>query len=345
MADTTLSDDRRYCRDVLPDVSRTFAVNIRLLKGDMGDAVRVGYLLCRVADSLEDSWPGTGDAIRERFDVLIEAMRGSSDAAESLAAGAREVALGRPDMELVSNLPRVHRVWNALPDFSRDVLSKTVITMARGMSRYSSREAERGAEVPYIDTEAELHDYCFIVAGCVGVMLTRLASEKMPAESNVEARRLELAPTVGEALQLTNILLDWPRDTRHGRCHVPAEWLTEWNLRPADLVDAPNPGVRELAARLEKLATDALAVVPQYVDLFPARYVRYRLFCLWPALWAAASIRHARRDPQFPWGTERPKLPKAELRGLAIKSLFKTHSHRGLFEMYANTMPDAPATG
>ena len=48
-----------WARTVLPRVSRTFAINIRVLRGSLGDAVRTAYLMCRVADTLEDVWPGT----------------------------------------------------------------------------------------------------------------------------------------------------------------------------------------------------------------------------------------------------------------------------------------------
>ena len=47
--------DLAYCRRALPGVSRTFAVNIGVLRGPMADAVTVAYLLCRSADALEDS--------------------------------------------------------------------------------------------------------------------------------------------------------------------------------------------------------------------------------------------------------------------------------------------------
>ena len=76
MSDPVLDAHRRYCRAVLPRVSRTFALNIRLLDGTLGEAVRVGYLLCRAADALEDSWPGTGPEIRERFERFTSALAG-----------------------------------------------------------------------------------------------------------------------------------------------------------------------------------------------------------------------------------------------------------------------------
>jgi farnesyl-diphosphate farnesyltransferase len=133
---------------------------------------------------------------------------------------------------------------------------------------------------------------------------------------------------VGQALQLTNILLDWPADVRRGRCYLPASWLEEASLRPADLVTRDRPELRSLARRLEAKALAALALVPDYVEAVPVRHLRYRLFCLWPALWAIASLRQARRDPQFPWGPRRPKLPRTELWRTSLASLF-TADHGG----------------
>ena len=49
--------------------------------------------------------------------------------------------------------------------------------------------------------------------------------------------------------------------------------------------------------------------------------MRYRLFCLWPAVWAVRSLRHARRDREFPWGPRRPRLPRQEIYGTTIRSL------------------------
>src|SRR5262249_4064523 len=148
--------------------------------------------------------------------------------------------------------------------------------------------------------EDDLHEYCWVVAGCVGVMLTRLFAVRAGARAETAARMLALAPVVGEALQLTNILLDWPVDVRRGRTFVPGEWLAAAGLTPADLTHEGDPHVSALAARLEGLARAALARVPDYVELIPAGAIRYRLFCLWPALWALGSLRHARRDPRFP---------------------------------------------
>jgi farnesyl-diphosphate farnesyltransferase len=322
MPTATLASDHAYCRAILPRVSRTFALNIRLLSGRLGESVRVGYLLCRAADALEDSWPGSPDEIATRFALLRAAIGGEEQAARHLAAQAGHLPDRREDLELVANLPRVWRVFRAFDEPTHEALATCVETMAEGMARYAARAAGRRAGTPYLDTEAELHDYCWVVAGCVGVMLTRLFEREAPGgDPAVLARRRELSPVVGEALQLTNILLDWPSDVRRGRCYVPASWLAEAGLGAADLVGIERPGVPELRARLERLARTALAQVPDYLATLPPGHMRYRLFCLWPSRWALASLEHARRDRSFPWGPRRPKLPKTMLWSEALAAM------------------------
>ena len=75
--------------------------------------------------------------------------------------------------------------------------------------------------------------------------------------------------------------------------------------------------------------------MPDYLDLFPVRMARYRLFCLWPALWALGSLRHAHHDPEFPWGLRRPRLPRAELWRVALTSLLVAHHGATLRRLYA----------
>jgi farnesyl-diphosphate farnesyltransferase len=335
MTEPLLARDRAWCRHALPRVSRTFALNIRILADPFREVVETGYLLCRAADALEDSWPGPAPEVRERFGLLLAVLRDEEGAAEALAARTRQAPAGTGDLEVVANLPRVRRVWRALPEDDRAILAEGVSTLAAGMCRYASRAAERPPDLPYLDTEAELHDYCWVVAGCVGVMLTRLftahertrhAADSGAARAAIAEHRLERAPAVGEALQLTNILLDWPVDLRRGRCYLPAEWLAEHGLAPHDLVGSPQPGTLALAQRLEGLARAALSRVPDYLETIPPQALRYRLFTLWPALWALASLKHARSDPAFPWGESRPRVTRARLGREALRGLL---AHRG----------------
>jgi farnesyl-diphosphate farnesyltransferase len=321
-----LATERAWCREALLRVSRTFALNIRCLRGRMLETVRLAYLLCRAADTLEDSWPGSAAEVGARFDKLLAALEGDREAARALAADAA-MQHARDDMALLVRLPALLLVLDSLrADDAADV-RLCVRTMALGMKRYATREAERGTRVPYLDDDAELHDYCYVVAGCVGELLTRLVTRDIgDAGSVLAARRLALAKVVGEALQLTNILLDWPVDVRGGRCHIPASWLARHGLQPGDLV-RDSDAARELSLRLASLAHGAIDRVPDYLETIPTSEHRYRLFCLLPVLWARASLRVAFVRQDFHFAPARPRLTRAVIVSEGVRGLLVHSSH------------------
>ena len=58
-----LMDDWNYCVETLPKVSRTFALNISVLKGNLHKSILVAYLFCRTIDTVEDA--GELDALNK----------------------------------------------------------------------------------------------------------------------------------------------------------------------------------------------------------------------------------------------------------------------------------------
>jgi farnesyl-diphosphate farnesyltransferase len=130
-----LAEARAWCRATLPTVSRTFALNIRLLSGSMRDAVRIAYLLCRVADTIEDAWPGDRGEIERRFEQLIVAVHGDAVAACALASGAAalEGRASEAHAALVHALPTVLRCFAELDAGDRADIAEAVSIMARGM--------------------------------------------------------------------------------------------------------------------------------------------------------------------------------------------------------------------
>ena len=47
--------DWEYCQKTLPKVSRTFALNISVLTGELHRSVLTAYLFCRIIDTIEDA--------------------------------------------------------------------------------------------------------------------------------------------------------------------------------------------------------------------------------------------------------------------------------------------------
>src|SRR6185436_18281735 len=86
--------------------------------------------------------------------------------------------------------------------------------------------------------DAELEDYTYRVAGCVGEFWTRMCRAHIfPRAPLDDARLLADGVRLGKGLQLVNILRDLPRDLRDGRCYLPSEELAPLGLKPSDLLD------------------------------------------------------------------------------------------------------------
>ncbi|HEY0147695.1 MAG TPA: phytoene/squalene synthase family protein [Allosphingosinicella sp.] len=97
--------------------------------------------------------------------------------------------------------------------------------------------------------EAELVTYCYHVAGAVGCMMA--VAMGVPAE---DEETLACASDLGIAFQLSNIARDIREDQAAGRCYLPAAWLEEAGLDPADpLRPEGRDGLVRIVARLVEL--------------------------------------------------------------------------------------------
>src|SRR5471032_1294526 len=78
----------RFAIAVLPEVSRTFAISIRFLPGVLGRAVLTAYLLCRIADTIEDDGTASPERKAELLDAFLRCLpdRDAADAFPVLAS-------------------------------------------------------------------------------------------------------------------------------------------------------------------------------------------------------------------------------------------------------------------
>jgi len=209
--------------DLLEKTSRTFALSIPVLPEPTRRQVMIAYLLFRIADTFEDTshWPpedrigGLAD-----FKALLESY--SREKAETLSRGwvEREVAQHAGYQELMSEVPFVLDSFFALSPGAIPPIREHVIRSADGMASIVSRT--RGGHLT-LHSIQELKDYCYLVAGIVGEMLTELFLLDRPGLSGIAGYLRERAATFGEALQLVNILKDSAVDAEEGRRYLPAE--------------------------------------------------------------------------------------------------------------------------
>ncbi|MFZ5823731.1 MAG: phytoene/squalene synthase family protein [Bacillota bacterium] len=122
-----------------------------------------------------------------------------------------------------------------------------------------------------LQSQADLQRYCYLVAGTVGEMMAHLFGSTDP-------RALHHARTLGEAMQLTNILRDVGEDLGRARLYLPAQLLFEFGVEPKELArGAITDGFRSLvellARRAESMYDEGLAGC-QYLPFWARPSVR-----------------------------------------------------------------------
>jgi farnesyl-diphosphate farnesyltransferase len=304
--------DREFCRAILPKVSRTFALGIRLLPARLEHAVRTSYLLCRIADTIEDA-PLLAADRRMR---LLEQFRACLDtpATDCGALAAAFATPHTPEETLVRECARVLRGFHALPAAERDAVRPWVQEMARGMAEFAGRRGTREG-LAALASVAELDRYCYYVAGTVGHLLTGLFQIHHRGMPEGRYRRLEaLATSFGLGLQLTNIIKDVADDRRRGWSFVPRDLCEVAGVRPDDLQD-PSHGsearqvMQALIAKAKTHLRDALA----YCTTLPAAAYRIRIFCLTSLYFAIRTLRVAERDPRLLDPDHKVKITRGEV--------------------------------
>ncbi|MBX3158524.1 MAG: squalene/phytoene synthase family protein [Deltaproteobacteria bacterium] len=305
-------DDITYCRHALGEVSRTFALPIAMLPEPLSTAVSCGYLLCRIADTIEDH-PGIALDERDRmFGVFLDVLHGREPRA--LTRSFEAIVGDDPELSLGRNCARVMCVFGSLDDDQRGACRHWIGEMARGMNVYVHRQ--RGADgLIALTTLADLERYCYFVAGTVGHLLTDLFREVFePADGS--GRRVD-AEHFGAGLQMVNILKDIPEDRERGWSYIPRSTCAEHGLAVGDLLDvAHRDRAHAAVAPVFAMARDRLDAALTYALAVPPVHAGVRRFCLLPLWMAARTLVHARgNDALFVPGAE-VKISRAEVASL-----------------------------
>lgn len=278
---------RAFCVRVLPGVSRTFALVIRLLPPSLSHAVTVSYLVCRIADSIEDQLGLSRELRVQQLSEVRRAVLDSTATVDELPAAQFDGTV----RELIAGVNIVLQELHHLPTRQLAAIRPSVIEMIDGMA--SCLPATESAEMPLFQTMQELRQYCYYVAGTVGHLLTGLFIDHRPPRSlATRARLTELAPTFGLVLQLTNIIRDVTADRGLDRNHVPLEVWRASGLDPAQMFSDgyERESWNVLAPLLDEAQRNVAAAI-EYVTLLPRSGVRVRLFCLTPLLHACRTLR------------------------------------------------------
>lgn len=330
--------DVSYQTRMLPHVSRTFALTIPQLPEPLRTAVSNAYLVCRIADTIEDE-PTLSAAESALFLRRFAAAVSGSEAPEPLAQELSQRLSERTlpaERELVSNMQRVIRVTAGLGE-ARAAIERCIALMCQGMHRF-----QRTASLHGLAESSDLDSYCYYVAGVVGEMLTELFCRYSPAVAAQRTPLSELSASFAEGLQLTNILKDFWEDRGRGACWFPRDVFARHGVELArvsvqDCGAGFEAGIRELVAVAHGHLRNALT----YTLLIPAREAGIRRFCLWAIGLAVLTLRKIARNPRFTRGAQVKVSHSAVLATQLCTSLAVRSDYvlRQLFERAARGLP------
>jgi farnesyl-diphosphate farnesyltransferase len=334
--------DEAYQDYILPGVSRTFALTIPELPAALRTSVTNAYLLCRIADTIEDEpalSPTASLHFLQRFVAVLYGSEPAAVLAQDLVPQLSKETLPA-EHGLVANMERVVRVTNRLDGQQRLAIQRCVEVMAGGMHQFQQTASLRG-----VARLSDLDDYCYYVAGVVGQMLTELFCGYSAEIGQHRAAMHELDVSFAQGLQMTNILKDVWEDRSRGACWLPQEVFSRHGIDLGTL--APGQADARFDAAMRELVGVAHAHLRNALSftlLIPGKDAGIRRFCLWAIGLAVLTLRKIAATPGFTSGRQ-VKVPRSAVAVTRITTNISVRNNwmlERLFDIAARGVPLAP---
>lgn len=197
--------------------------------------VSLAYLLARISDTLADT---SSAPIAQRvalLDGFVTELETSEPAWRSDLADFQAFQEHPGEIRLIQRLADCMAAFRQLPAVEKRHVGEVLQVITAGQKHDLTRFQVGGEG---ISSDHALEEYCYQVAGCVGVFWTRIGFLSLGTSfSNADQGELESAAlNYGKGLQLVNILRDLPSDLAAGRCYLPQVD----RARPQSLLDSAN---------------------------------------------------------------------------------------------------------
>jgi farnesyl-diphosphate farnesyltransferase len=321
---------------LLRSVSRSFYLSLRFLPKPLRDPLSLAYLLARATDTIADTPKPPVSLRRAALHNLAAAIQGTAPAEKAAELRESFAPLQADDGErkLIEQLPGLLEWLHELAPIDRADVRDVLVQINRGQLLDLERFGAAG-EIVALRDAAQLDEYTYLVAGCVGEFWTRLCFRHVKNFSNQpETKMRELGVGYGQGLQLINILRDAGNDLRNGRCYFPADELGSLGLTPADILRHP----QRIDLILQKWRGKALAGVEAGIEYSGAvRNRRVRFATALPALIGARTLALLREGGAEAL-TQRVKVARGEVRKMiAASALASPQSLRRTFDKLQET--------
>ncbi|HET8579478.1 MAG TPA: phytoene/squalene synthase family protein [Nitrospiraceae bacterium] len=286
----TIPLKRALLRDLLKRVSRLFYTTLVVVPSAVRDQVGLSYLFARAADTIADT-----DLIdlpqRLRFLQQFKAQFAEDQVQWEDVRTIQTVLIpcqtNLAERALLEKLEGCFRLYLDFSPEDRARVRRLMTTLTNGMEMdLTMFTGDSARQLAALKTMADLDQYTYYVAGCVGEFWTDLMCGHLSSLARWNVMEMaRIGVRFGKGLQLTNILKDLSRDLQRGRCYIPEPMLREVGLAPTDLLKKDTmTAFRPVLKQLIVVAMEHLDQGWLYTMAIPWREVRLRLACMWPIL-------------------------------------------------------------
>jgi farnesyl-diphosphate farnesyltransferase len=315
--------------DLLRATSRSFYLTLRVLPARVRPQIGLAYLLARTTDTIADTEIVPPAQRLDALQKLRERILGQSSAPLNFGELAQNQNLSA-EKSLLEKVEDSLSVLQAFSAADQRLIRRVLATITRGqemdLQRFGGLAAAgsgpTGIQIIALETAAELDDYTYLVAGCVGEFWTKICRAHLFPKAKLDEEQF-IADGVrfGKGLQLVNILRDLPADLKRGRCYLPMQRLDQAKLFPEILLSpaAESKFLPLFHDYLDK-AESHLAAGWTYTNTLPFAQFRVRLACAWPLLIGVRTIEKLRAANVFDL-QQRVKVSRGEVRGIIFRSL------------------------
>jgi farnesyl-diphosphate farnesyltransferase len=318
---------------ILRSVSRSFYLSIRFLPTQLREPIALAYLFARATDSIADTTEISSAVRLETLKMLSDGIQGkaSRDVVVDLIASFVPLQEKTSERQLLESLPDCLSWLDQMEQADRDDIRAVLAKITRGqildLERFDNRQ-----EIRALGTAADLDEYTYLVAGCVGEFWTRSCFRHVRNFASLsEDEMLALGKRYGKALQLINVLRDAGSDLRGGRCYFPEYELNAAHLAASQILSEPERFQPIYRAWLDK-AKAGLECGMQYSRAIENR--RVRAATVLPALIGSRTL--ALLEAAGPTALQRiVKVPRCEVRAMILSLALSLASRRAINAMFA----------
>ena len=263
---------KEFGEKIIASVSRSFYLSLRFLPSEMRGTASLAYLLARATDTVAD----TG-ALPEsdRLDFLEQmglSIYGAAKAPE-FELSLMEGQMSEGERTLLEKWQHCLEWLRSLKEERQFAIHKVMRSIIKGQSDDLRNFSEK--EFSSLNTDEELDQYTYDVAGSVGVFWTEIGFDAYGTDfSTLEYEEMTLlGENYGKGLQLLNILRDFPEDFVSGRCYFPGSFSgsdggiiwsqvrDQWQERCGSLLQASVDYVGSLNRARVRFATSLPALI------------------------------------------------------------------------------------